>query len=130
MIDATRRHGVTHGTAPLLARMLHDPTRALMAEVQSIVDDQDPEVVIACIEAMRDRRDNMHTMRTLTVPFVVIAGEYDTLAPRLVEEALARLNPQGYFVEIPHSGHVPPLENPAAFNTALEAFLKAMSDER
>jgi 3-oxoadipate enol-lactonase len=123
MIDAVRRYGVTHGTAPLVERMLHDPPRALMSEVEAMVEQQDPEVVIACIEAMRDRRDNMAAIRSLTAPFVVIAGEYDELAPRLVEEALAHLTPHGRYVEIPRSGHVPPLENPEAFNAALEEFL-------
>lgn len=127
MIEATREHGVTHGTAPLVARMLHDPPQALMAEVHAMVEAQDPEVVIACIEAMRDRRDNTGTICALSVPYIVIAGEHDALASRLVEESLAALNPKGRFVEIPRSGHIPPLENPSDFNAVLEKFLVSRS---
>jgi 3-oxoadipate enol-lactonase len=124
MIAAARAHGVAHATAPLVEKLLHDPSRALKSEVDHLVDDQNPEVVIACIEALRDRSDHTETIRRLGAPLVVIAGEYDALAPPDVEAALAALNPGGKFVPIRDSGHVPPLENPEAFNAALDDFLR------
>lgn len=124
MIAAVRRHGVSQGTASMIAKLLHDPSRALETEVEHMVDGQDPEVVIACLEAMRDRPDYSDTIRHLANPLLVLAGEYDVLAPRQVEEALASLNEGGRFVAIQKSGHVPPLENPEAFNAALDDFLR------
>jgi pimeloyl-ACP methyl ester carboxylesterase len=123
MIASVRSHGVVHGTAPLVAKILHDPSRALAAEVAKMVEEQDPDSVVACIEAMRDRRDHNATIRALNIPFLVLSGENDVLAPVEVEQATAALNPRGRYVHIPKSGHVPPLENPAAFNDALDEFL-------
>ena len=59
----------------------------------------------------------------MVLPSEPFADGLQFLAPRLVEEALAALNPQGRYMEIPRSGHVPPLENPTAFNAALDDFL-------
>jgi pimeloyl-ACP methyl ester carboxylesterase len=125
-----RAHGVAHATAPLVEKLLHDPSRALMSEVDHMVDDQKPEVIIACIEAMRDRSDLTETIRRLAVPLLVLAGEHDAIAPPDVEAALAALHPNGRLVLIQNSGHVPPLENPEAFNAALDGFLETMNDER
>jgi pimeloyl-ACP methyl ester carboxylesterase len=129
MIEAVRQHGVVHGTASLVAKLLHDPPPALASEVERIVREQEPAVIVACIEAIRDRRDNSDIMRHLSVPLLVLAGEHDVLAPQEVEEALAAMAPRGRFVVIPRSGHVPSLENPEAFNAALEEFLGVMSAE-
>lgn len=126
MIDAVRRHGVVHGTAPLVAKLLYDPPRALAAEVAKMVEQQSVETTVACIEAMRDRRDHTATLRRIDVPLLVISGEYDPIAPVEVEEALAALNSRGRYVQIPGAGHVPPLEKPDAFNNALKQFLDAL----
>lgn len=126
MIKAVREHGVVPGTAPLVAKLLHDPPRALATEVARMVEDQSVEAIIACVEAMRDRRDHTATIRSLDVPMLVISGEYDVLAPVEVEQALASLNPRGRYVQIADAGHVPPLEKPEAFNAALSEFLDSI----
>ncbi len=50
-------------------------------------------------------------------------GEHDRLCPRDRHEAMHALMPQSRFEVLPGAGHLPPLEQPAAFGTAMVRWL-------
>lgn len=59
---------------------------------------------------------------TIDVRTLVLAGEDDqSTPPELVAATAARL-PDGEFVTIPRAGHLPPVEQPAAFTYLLERY--------
>jgi 3-oxoadipate enol-lactonase len=61
----------------------------------------------------------------LTTATLVIVGEDDLPDFRLITEVIAANLPGARHVVLPDSGHVPPMENPEAFNRVLLPFLTA-----
>ena len=60
----------------------------------------------------------------LSLPVLVVNGEFDTPIRRRAGEAIARALPRAERVLVPHAGHLPSLDNPDAYNEALAAFLR------
>lgn len=61
----------------------------------------------------------------LTVPTLLISGQYDKITPANLGAQAAALNPAGIdYVEIPRTGHFPMLEAPAVYLDQVNAFLK------
>jgi 3-oxoadipate enol-lactonase len=57
------------------------------------------------------------------VPTLVLCGDEDVLTPVAEAEALQRGIAGSRLAVIPQAGHLASLENPAAFNRALQEFL-------
>jgi pimeloyl-ACP methyl ester carboxylesterase len=62
----------------------------------------------------------------IDAPTLVMVGEYDTAQLHEAAEYLAQRLSDRPHVVIPDSAHLPSLEQPAAFNTALAGFLRAL----
>ena len=67
--------------------------------------------------------DRRAALGAIAVPTLVIAGERDTAAPLTVMERMAARIPDAELIVLPGAGHLANLEQPAAFNGALLAFL-------
>jgi len=63
----------------------------------------------------------------IRAPALVVAGEEDIPDFRLIADILATNLPNTRRLVMPGCGHVPPLEDPEAFNAALIAFLREVS---
>ena len=83
-----------------------------------------PEVAAADALAMRDRADSTADLPSITVPVLWLHGEEDALMPVDGARASAAKIPGASFVSIPKGGHVSPMENPEAVNSAIANFLK------
>ena len=111
---------------PLLTRILsessprHTEVRAFLSEMMRATS---PAGWIGALEAMKARRDQTDLLPSIAVPTLVIVGEADALVPLEVAEGFAKSIPDADLVVIPEAGHVANLENPEAFNDALEQFL-------
>jgi pimeloyl-ACP methyl ester carboxylesterase len=55
-----------------------------------------------------------------------LVGELDTNAPPAMMERMASKIPGATFVVLPGLGHLPNLENPAAFDAAVLGFLRGL----
>ena len=75
---------------------------------------------IACLVTF-DRRD---ALAGYEMPVLVLAGETDSNAPAPMMEKMAGLIPDADYVCMAGTGHLGNLENPAAFNEAVGAFLR------
>lgn len=62
-------------------------------------------------------------LRTLKMPVALIWGEADTVTPIAQGEALAKLVRPTAFLRLPGVGHIPHIEDPAAFTAALDQAL-------
>ncbi|KXF82995.1 alpha/beta fold hydrolase [Enterovibrio coralii] len=74
--------------------------------------------------ALRDRPDQQETLRTVSVPTLILMGEDDQLCPRDRHDTMKSLIPHADFMVIPLAGHLPTLERPEATTRALDAWLK------
>ncbi len=99
----TREHSVNELLRTMLAR--YPATDLLQTQVAG-TDTPIPEAVVAA-----------------RVPALVINGEFDLHTRKDAGEALARVLPGSQYVSIPNAGHLPNLDNPAAYNAVLRDFL-------
>ncbi|SLN72882.1 alpha/beta fold hydrolase [Oceanibacterium hippocampi] len=67
-----------------------------------------------------NRRDELHA---ISVPTLLIAGEEDRTAPAEVMRRMAERIAGADFVLLPKAGHLANMEQPGAFNDALDGFL-------
>lgn len=93
------------------------------AGVRALVQQAPANAVAWAQRAMAARPDSFETLRSATVPALVIAGEEDALMPLPEAEAMAEALPKSQLVTLPGVGHLSAVEDPAAFNAAVTAFL-------
>ena len=82
----------------------------------------DPEVLAAGQRSMRDPR-KWPRWQAVTCPTLILRGEHSpALSPRLADEMVAA-NATATLVVVPGAGHFIPIEQPAAFEAAVRAWL-------
>lgn len=102
----------------------------VMATLRAMMGRQSVAGIVGALQAMRDRPDSRDTLRTISVPSLVIVGEDDVLTPIKEARAIAEALPSVARVRleiIAGAGHVPCLERPAATTHALSDFLSTLS---
>jgi 3-oxoadipate enol-lactonase len=70
--------------------------------------------------------DQRHALGDIKVPTLVLSGSRDKNAPAPMMARMAGYIPSANYVELDGAGHLVNLERPAAFNAALDQFLKAI----
>ena len=69
--------------------------------------------------------DQRNALKDIAVPTLVLSGSKDNNAPAPMMAKMATYIPSANYVELDGVGHLANLERPAAFNAALDQFLKA-----
>jgi 3-oxoadipate enol-lactonase len=69
--------------------------------------------------------DQRNALKDIAVPTLVLSGSRDKNAPAPMMAKMATYIPSASYVELEGAGHLVNLERPAAFNAALDSFLKA-----
>jgi 3-oxoadipate enol-lactonase len=64
-------------------------------------------------------------LKNIKVPTLVLSGSKDNNAPAPMMAKMATYIPSASYVELEGVGHLANLERPAAFNAALDGFLRA-----
>lgn len=77
---------------------------------------------IRCL-ATFDRREELPS---IAVPTLLIAGEVDQNAPARTMESMSRKIAGARYACLPATGHLAPLEQPAAFNALVREFLESV----
>ena len=70
------------------------------------------------------RPDSTDLLKKITCPVLVMGGESDALSPPEAMDAIAAQIPHSAHVIIENSGHLPPLENPAAVTAVWRMFFR------
>jgi 3-oxoadipate enol-lactonase len=70
--------------------------------------------------------DQRQTLKDIRVPTLVLSGAKDKNAPAPMMAKMASFIPSASYVELEGVGHLVNLERPAAFNAALDQFLKTV----
>ena len=71
--------------------------------------------------------DQRSALKNIAVPTLVLSGSRDKNAPAPMMAKMATYIPSATYVELEGAGHLLNLERPAAFNAALDSFLKAQA---
>jgi pimeloyl-ACP methyl ester carboxylesterase len=101
------------------------PNRAAILDLcMDMALQQGPDVFIRQSIALRDRRDQQDTLRSVTVPTLIMCGRQDALCPPSRHEFMHALIPHSTLVVVEGAGHLPTLEQPVETTTALKHWLE------
>lgn len=126
-IQARGTHGVAEDMLPkLVGRTTQAERPQVVGELRRLVERQTNEGIAAAVVRLRDRPDSTPLLREIGVPALVIVGEEDEVTPPAESEAMHAQLEDSRLVRVPAAGHLSPVENPAAFNAALAAFLSGI----
>jgi pimeloyl-ACP methyl ester carboxylesterase len=121
------RDGVRALAEGMLARLLGRTsitTRPRVVEaVRGLAGAQSPEAVAPALHRLMTRPDSTPLLASLTCPTLIVAGEEDEITgPDVARQMHGQVADAGLAL-IGHAGHLSSLEQPEAFNEALDRFL-------
>ncbi len=93
-----------------------------VAHAERVMSEVPPETYRKAVQLLTtfDRR---HDLRKIAVPTLVLAGSEDKTAPPQVMGRMAKEIPGAQYVVLEGCGHLGPMDQPEAFNKAVEEFL-------
>jgi pimeloyl-ACP methyl ester carboxylesterase len=98
----------------------------LMTRLQEQMNAISPTGVVNTLRGLAIRPDRTEALARFRKPTLMIAGADDLLIPITESNEMAAVIPDANLVVIPHAGHLAPLENPEATNTAIRHFLASL----
>lgn len=119
------------GTAPLAETMLprlvcpvtYQNSRHLIDDLTKDILGNSREGIANALQALADRPDSTETLKSVSVPVLILVGAEDGLTPPSVAQAMQENLPKSHYAIIPDAGHLSPLEQPESVNSALRIFL-------
>lgn len=109
------------GVADQLMGPNADPqNRALLIEVMGSISPRTYRAAVECLVGFDERANLVH----IKVPVLCLVGSLDNNAPPRVMEKMASKIPGARYTLLPGLGHMPNLEDPDAYNTAIFDFLR------
>lgn len=130
MVEMVHREGVAAVADEMVPKLLGETTRRTRPELEAIlrgwIGQQTREAIASAVRHLRDRPDATETLRTVTVPTLIVVGDEDVITPPSEAEIMHSLVPGSRLVRFPHTGHLPPVEMPTEFNRVLAEFLTTL----
>ena len=96
---------------------------AVAEHVLSMMRSTPPAGATAALRGRAERPDYVDLLAQITVPTLVVVGRHDEFTPISDAEFMQERIPNASLVVIEGAAHMPNLERPAEFNTALQSFL-------
>jgi pimeloyl-ACP methyl ester carboxylesterase len=114
---------VVDAMVPRLVAADHDNETHLIDPLIGRIRRCTPAGIAWALRAMAARPDSTALLPSIGVPTLVVAGSGDRVIPPEESRALAARIPDATLLEMHRSGHLPNLEEYAAFNEAVGGFL-------
>jgi pimeloyl-ACP methyl ester carboxylesterase len=127
LVDREGPSGVATDMMPrLLGKTTHETNSTVEAFVRRLIKQQSPVAIRGAIHRMMHRPDSMPMLPSVTVPALVITGEEDAMIPVDESRRMASAIPGATLEIIRGAGHLSNLEQPDAFNDAVNKFLGSL----
>ena len=130
-IAAVRSRGVEAFAEEFVKLVLASRTltanTSVVQKVKDMITANDPLGICGTLLALAARTDTTPALPAMNLPALVLVGEHDALTPSADAQAMDQALPQANLHVIPNAAHMSNLENPAAFNERLLAFLGTLS---
>jgi len=107
----------------LVGETTHRERPGLVASLRERILSASPLGIANALHGLAARADSRETLPTIAAPTLVLVGAEDALTPPAEAATMAAAIPRARLDVIPQAGHLANLENPAAANPALRAFL-------
>lgn len=126
--ERAKQEGLAWLPSAMIPVVLGETTRAerpdVVARVRSMMLQASRDGVANALLAMRSRPDSRELLRRIEVPVLVLVGEEDSVTGTDEARVIAQGVQHSELKVIPKAGHLSNLENPEAFEEAVEKFLK------
>jgi pimeloyl-ACP methyl ester carboxylesterase len=96
----------------------------LVSDVRAMILSNEPDGLAAALRGMAERPDLREHLPSIACPTLVLVGEEDAVARPALARELAEAIPDARLQGIAGAGHLSSLEEPAAFNEAVGAFVR------
>lgn len=120
------RSAVTNVVAPVVtaaAALAHEEDmRKLHIK---LIDDTPLATIIGFLDDLQEEDETESLAQLSSIPGAVLVGADDIFTPVASSEYIVQHWPAARLTVVPSAGHMLPLENPAAVNTAISAVLAA-----
>jgi 3-oxoadipate enol-lactonase len=127
MVDREGPSGVAREMMPkLIGKTTKETNSSIEANVRRLIKQQSPAGIRSAIHRMMHRTDSTPLLAQVSVPALVITGEEDEMIPVDESRRMAEAINGARLVIIPRAGHLANLEQPDAFNNALNTFLTTL----
>jgi 3-oxoadipate enol-lactonase len=107
----------------LVGETTHRERPDLVASLRQRILAASPQGIANALHGLASRADSRETLPTIDVPTLVLVGAEDVLTSPPEAATMAAAIRRARLDVIPAAGHLANLENPAAVNAALRAFL-------
>jgi 3-oxoadipate enol-lactonase len=124
--DEIEREGMLATALEMSGRLFGPDARRnpeLLTAVFKMMVSTPPPGAAAALRGRAERPDYSTLLRELDIPSLVIVGDHDSWAPDAVTDQLLASLPDAELQRFPGAGHLPNLEDPEHFNTALRTFV-------
>jgi pimeloyl-ACP methyl ester carboxylesterase len=113
---------------PLLSPETVRSRPEIVDAIRRMVQATQPLSIAGTLIALAARTDTTASLASMTIPALILVGEFDVLTPPAASEAMhQRISGSEMFI-VPGAGHVSNLENPEFFNEKLLLYLKQVAD--
>ena len=127
LVDREGASGVARDMMPkLLGKTTHESNSNAESFIRRLIKQQSPIAIRSAIPRMMHRPDSTPLLAQVSVPTLVITGAEDEMIPVEESRKMAGAITGAKLVIIPGAGHLANLEQPEAFNAALNEFLTAL----
>jgi len=107
----------------LFAPETHTHQPLIVSDTCAVMRRTDPRGAAAALLGMAERPDITPMLPRIRVPTLVVCGAHDAIAPPDEMRGIAAAIPAARYLEVPHAGHMAPLEQPHLVNAALRDFI-------
>ena len=127
LVDREGPSGIAREMMPkLIGKTTKETNPSIEANVRRLIKQQSPVGIRSAIHRMMHRPDSTPLLAQVSVPSLVITGEEDEMIPVDESRKMAAAINGAKLVIIPGAGHLANLEQPDAFNNALNVFLTTL----
>jgi len=137
-VEQVRAEGTEDVIEGMLPRLLSRTTMRdkpeVVAHTREMMARASVEGVIGALQGMAARPDSTPTLKTVSVPTLIVVGEQDVITPPDTAQAMQDAiltggrTTQVKLVQVPDVGHMVPIEAPETYNQLLRGFLGDLPD--
>jgi 3-oxoadipate enol-lactonase len=115
------KNGIGSVVDAMVPKMCIEPESR--AAIRKIMEESSPEGVIAALNAMAARPDSAETLRSATVPTLIVVGDRDEITPPRDADRMMSIMRHAEEAPIAKAAHCSNFERPEQLNPLVHAFL-------
>jgi pimeloyl-ACP methyl ester carboxylesterase len=131
MIELAKSKGSAAVAEQMMPKMFAPGVSAeLVTRLRAVMTACPAQTIQYASAAMRDRPDLSSDLAELSIPALIIVGEFDVLAPPSMAQEMHGILCGSTLTVIPNAGHMTPMERPADVAASMRKFLSSIPNLR